>query len=354
MNGKERVLKAIEHKTTDRIPVDFWATKDEVKKLVSFFRLKNKEEVLKKLGIDIRYIFPQYTGPELRSFPDGSKEDLWKIRRKEVQAGNTTYDEITYYPLAEASSIEDLEKFDWPDPALFNFSGMEYLCKKNEEYAIVLCDERTNRTNVLHGGMYLCGMEKIMLDIALNPEFVHHLFKRISRFYLELNKRIFEAANGKIDILLIGDDLGAQNSLLLSPAQIREFVIPYLRQFVEQCHNYGAKAMFHSCGAIREIIPDLIDTGFDILNPIQVRAKGMEPAALKRDFGQKICFHGGVDVQQTMPYGTVYEVKKEVRERIDILGKNGGYILAPTHNFQADVPVENIIAFYEEAGSIQN
>lgn len=354
MDGKERVLKAIEHKTTDRVPVDFWATKDAEKKLLSFFNMENKEEVLEKLGIDLRYVFPEYMGDPLRSFPDGSREDIWKVRRKGIKAGNATYDEITCYPLSGAASIEDIEKFDWPDPDRFNFSDMENVCKKYEQYAVVLCDDRTNRTTVLHQGIYLRGMEQIMLDIALNPDFVHALFNRISNFYITLNKRVFEAANGKIDILLIGDDIGTQNGLLLSPSQIREFIIPYLKKYLGLSRDYGVKAMFHSCGAIREIIPDLIDTGFDILNPVQVRAAGMVPAELKREFGQKICFHGGVDVQKTMPYGTVEEVKKEVRERIDVLGKNGGYILAPTHNFQADVPVENIIAFYEEAGSLKD
>jgi len=353
MNGKERVLKAVEHKITDRVPVDFWATKDAEKKLFSHFNLNDREAVLEKLSIDVRQVFPEYTGPSLRSFPDGSMEDIWKVRRKDIKAGNATYNEITFYPLSEARSIGDLEKFDWPDPEQFDISGMEAVCSRYEKYAVVLCDERTNRTTVLHQGIYLRGMEQIMLDIALNPEFVHALFRRISRFYMELNRKVFEAAKGKIDILLIGDDIGTQSGLLLSPKQIREFILPYLREYVKLCKDYAVKAMFHSCGAIREIIPDLIDTGFDILNPIQVRAAGMIPAELKKEFGEKICFHGGVDVQKTMPCGTVEEVKKEVRDRIDVLGKNGGYILAPTHNFQADVPVENMLAFYEEAGSLR-
>jgi len=353
MTGKERVLKAIGHETTDRVPVDFWATKEAEKKLFSYFNLEDREALLEKLGIDVRQVFPEYIGPPLRSFPDGSKEDIWKIRRKGIRAGNATYNEITFYPLSGATSIGDIEKFDWPAPDRFNIAGMDAVCNRHEKYATVLCDERTNRTTVLHQGIYLREMEQIMLDIALNPDFVHALFRRISRFYLNLNRQVFESAKGKIDILLVGDDIGTQNGLLLSPGQIREFILPYLREYTGLCKDYGVKAMFHSCGAIREVIPDLIDAGFDILNPIQVRATGMVPAELKKEFGERICFHGGVDVQKTMPCGTVDEVRKEVRERIDVLGKNGGYILAPTHNFQADVPVENIIAFYKEAGSIK-
>ncbi len=353
MNGKERVLKAIKHETTDRVPVDFWATKDAENKLLSRFNLKDRETLLEKLGIDIRQVFPEYTGPPLHSFPDGSREDIWKVRRKGISAGNATYDEIAWYPLSEASSIEDLEEFEWPSPDMFNIGDMEAVCDRYERYAVLLCDERTNRTTVLHQGIYLRGMEQIMLDIALNPDFVHALFRKISKFYIDLNRKVFEAVKGKIDILLVGDDIGTQNGLLLSPAHIREFVIPYLKEYVRLCKDFGVKAMFHSCGAIRELIPDLIDAGFDILNPIQVRASGMVPAELKKEFGGRICFHGGIDVQKTMPCGTVEQVRKEVRERIDVLGKSGGYILAPTHNFQADVPVENMIAFYEEAGSLK-
>jgi len=354
MTGKERVLKAINHETADRVPVDFWATKDAENKLLSWFNLKDRETLLEKLGIDIKQVFPEYTGPPLRSFTDGSKEDIWKVRRKAIWAGNATYDEITWYPLSGASSIEDLEKFEWPAPGMFKTSDMEAVCNRYDRYAVLLCDERTNRTTVLHQGIYLRGMEQMMLDIALNPDFVHALFSKISRFYIDLNRKVFEAADGKIDILLVGDDIGTQNGLLLSPAQIREFFLPYLKKYVKLCKDFGVKAMFHSCGAIRELIPDLIDAGFDILNPIQVRAAGMVPAELKKEFGGRICFHGGVDVQKTMPCGTVEEVRKEVRERIDVMGKDGGYILAPTHNFQADVPIENMIAFYEEAGSLKS
>ncbi|HOL21505.1 MAG TPA: uroporphyrinogen decarboxylase family protein [bacterium] len=352
MSGKERVLKAIRHEKTDRVPVDFWATKDAEKNLMVYLALDNREALLERLGVDIRYVFPEYAGPPLRTFPDGSREDIWKVRRKPVKTGNAIYNEVSYYPLAGANSIEDLEKFEWPDPEWFKFEDMKDICSRYEQYAIVLCDERTNRTTVLHQGIYLCGMEKIMMDLALNPEFVHTLFSRISDFYLKLNRRIFEAARGKIDILLIGDDMGTQSGLLISPAQIHSFILPYLKKYIKLCREYNVKVMFHSCGAIKEIIPDLIDAGFDILNPVQVRAAGMVPVELKKEFGEKICFHGGVDVQKTLPYGTVEDVRREVRERIDILGENGGYILAPTHNFQADIPVENIIAFYKEAGSI--
>ncbi len=352
MTSKERVLESASHRQTDRVPVDYWATEKVDKRLIEYMGVSDRKELLQALGVDIRYVFPPYIGRPLRTFPDGSQEDIWGVRRKEVRAGSTVYSEVCYSPLAEATTPEELDRFPWPDPGWYDYSQIPDLCNRYKDYAIITVDERTNRTTVLHEAIYLCGMEKIMMDLALNPSFVHKLFDKITGFYIELNKRVFEACSGGIDILLIGDDLGTQNNLLLSPMMLNQFVFPYLKRYVDLCREHKVRVMLHSCGAIREIIPDLIELGIEILNPIQVRAKGMIPSELKNEFGHKLCFHGGVDIQQTLPRGKPDDVKKEVRERINILGKEGGYILAPTHNFQEEVPLENIIAFYHEAGSM--
>lgn len=347
MNSKERVLDAVSHKETDRIPADYWATEEVTESLIEYFGLKDYDSLLEKLQIDMRYIFPPYIGPELKTFPDGSKEDIWKIRRDPV------YNEVCYAPLSGASTVEDLDKYTWPSPDWYDYSKIPEMCEKYNNYAIVVCDERTNRTTVLHAGIYLCGMEKVMTDFYINPELVNEMFKRVSEFYLEVNRRIFEAAKGKIDIILIGDDFGTQEALLLSPKMLNDFIYPYLKKYFDLAHQYNVKVMFHSCGAIREIIPDLIDLGVDILNPIQVRAKGMVPEELKERFGKQLCFHGGIDVQKTLPFGSTEDVKKEVEDRIRVLGAGGGYILAPTHNFQPGTPVENIITMYETALGIK-
>jgi len=346
-------LVTIAHRKPDRVPVDYWATKDVDRKLLAHFGIQGRDKLLEKLGVDLRYIFPRYTGPQLRTFSDGSTEDIWQVRRKRIKTGDAIYEEVSHSPLGDAGSIADLEKFNWPNPGWFDYSEINILCNKYRDYAIVVCDERTNRTTVLHEGIYLRGMEKMMTDLALNPDFVQVMFDRISEFYLEINRRIFEISEGKVDILLIGDDLGTQNGLLISSQMLQKFVFPYLKKYTRLCHDYNIKAMFHSCGSIREVIPDLIEIGIDILNPIQVQAKGMVPAELKQKFGRQLCFHGAVDVQQTMPRGTTKDVHREVSERIEVLGKDGGYILAPTHNFQVDVPVENILAFYQETGSLK-
>lgn len=352
MYPKERVLESISHHQTDRVPVDYWSTEEVDKKLIEYMGVSNRGELLQALGIDIRYVFPPYIGPPLRTFSDGSQEDIWGVRRKKVATASAVYSEVYYSPLSETIAPEELNDFPWPDPDWFDYSQIKNLCDKYESYAIISVDERTNRTAVLHEAIYLCGMEKIMMDLALNPSFVHKLFEEITEFYTEVNKRILKAGSGKIDILLIGDDLGTQDNLIMSPEMLRQFIFPYLKRYIDLCKEYKVRVMFHSCGAIKEIIPDLIELGIEILNPIQVRAKGMAPSELKSKFGDRLCFHGGVDIQQTLPFGKPEDVKKEVRERINTLGKEGGYILAPTHNFQEEVPLENIIAFYQEAGSM--
>jgi len=352
-NHKERVLDAINHKITDRVPIDYWATEEITSKLVTHFSLTGKEELLKMLDIDLRYVFPRYIGPELSSFPDGSSVDIWGVKRKRQKIRNIIYNEVCYSPLAHVSDPDALEDVKWPNPDWYDYSEIKILCDKYDKYAIVTVDERTNRTTVLHEAIYLCGIEKVMMDLALNPAFINKLFSKITEFYLEINKRILATATGAIDILLIGDDLGTQNGLLISPEMIKKLLMPYLKKYVDLCKQYNVKVMLHSCGAIRSIIPDLIKLGIDILNPIQVKARGMIPKELKKEFGEELCFHGAIDTQEVLPFGSPKDIKKEVKDCIKILCQNGGYIMAPTHNIQVDVPIDNIIVMYEAAKSIR-
>lgn len=334
---------AINHQEPDRVPLDYWASPEITAALMERLGVTEYESLLEKLGVDIRYVFPPYIGPNLRQFPDRSREDIWQVRRDPV------HNEVSYAPLHQAEKLQDLDNFPWPDPDWYDYSQIPELCEEHRDCSVVVCSERTNRTSVLHQGIYLCGMEKMMTDLLLNPEFVHRMFERITGFYLEVNRRIFESGRKKIDIILIGDDLGTQESLLLSPGMLKEFVFPYLKKHFSLAHDYGIKVMLHSCGAIREIIPDLIDLGVDILNPIQVRARGMVPEELKKEFGNKLTFHGSLDIQKTLPFGSVKDVKEEVMERIKVLAPGGGFILAPTHNFQPGTPLENVLALYDTA-----
>ena len=351
MTSRQRVLDAINHKKTDRVPVDLWVTKEVMSKLCSYFHTNQSDMVMKELGIDVRLVEPEYIGPPLEETANGMIKDVWGVTRRRVNYSQGNYLEVEIYPLEGDISVSDIENYPWPNPDHYDYSAMPKICEKYGEYAILNVGDRLNRTSVLKAAIYLRGMQQLMMDMALNPKLVKALLDKISSYYLAQNERVFKAGEGLIDIFMMGDDFGTQNGLLISPEMFREFFAPKLKEFADQAKSYGLKVMLHSCGSIRKLIPDLIDIGVDILNPIQTNAAGMIPEKLKQDFGDRICFHGGVDIQKILPYGTTDDVEKEVKELIRVLGENGGYILAPTHNIQTDTPIENVLTMYQTASS---
>jgi uroporphyrinogen decarboxylase len=193
------------------------------------------------------------------------------------------------------------------------------------------------------------GWENWFLDMIERPEWAHYLSRRFTDFYLEDYTRAAEVSGGRIDLYLLISDLGTQRGPLISRALFREFVAPYLGEMIDRIHGLGARVLFHSCGCIAAFIPDLIALGVDILDPIQPAGPEMAPERLKREFGDRLCFHGGIDMQGVLPHGSPDDVRNEVRRYCGIMGEGGGYILAPAHLFQPDVPPENIVAFYEAA-----
>jgi len=349
MTSKQRVLDAIDHKQTDRVPLDLWATKEVVGKLCAYFRTDRADDVVKELGVDIRQVEPKYIGPPLGASPEGRTKDIWGVTRRRIEYSGGSYLEVEDYPLEGEISISDIENYPWPDPDHYDYSVIPRLCEEYGDYAILNVGDRLNRTSLLKAAMYLRGMQQLMIDMSLNPTLVEALLGKIADYYLAHNERIFKAGEGLIDIFMMGDDFGTQEGLLISPEMFRRFFAPKLKEFAAQANSYGLKVMLHSCGSVRELIPDIIEIGIDILNPIQTNAKGMIPEELKKEFGDRICFHGGIDVQHTLPFGTVEDVEREVKDRVRVLGKDGGYILASTHNIQPDTPIENILRMYEAA-----
>ena len=173
------------------------------------------------------------------------------------------------------------------------------------------------------------------------------IFDHLSDFFFEYTKRLLEAGKGRIDIAWYGDDYGCQTGLTISPQTYKKLLKPRWKRHIELAHSFGAVVMLHSCGSTRKLIPDLIETGFDILDTVQPEAADMNPAELKRKFGDRLSFHGMISVQQVLPHGTTEDVRREVKERMEVMKPGGGYIMAPTHCIQPDTPVENILAMYE-------
>jgi uroporphyrinogen-III decarboxylase len=195
---------------------------------------------------------------------------------------------------------------------------------------------------------YLTGMEKFLVDLMIEPEYLSVLMDKIMNYIIAAGKRLIELG---VDILWCGDDFGTQQGMILDPETWRRIIKPRIKYMFEEFRKVRSdiKIAWHSCGSILPIIPDFIETGLDILNPIQPLAHGMEPVYLKKTYGKDLTFFGGIDVQHLLPFGTPQMISDEVRRRIEILGKDGGYIIAPAHNIQPDTPVENILALFKAA-----
>ena len=357
MTSRERTLTALSHEEPDRIPIDLWMSGGFRKKLTS--ALKTSEEAfLDAHDVDLRYIEgPAYVGPPLRKWPDGLEEDIWGVPRKTVtvQLGDSTesYKEVVRSPLAGAISAEEVNGYDhWPSPDWFDYTGIEAQCDRIRKRgrAVVFMGDRLNRIAQLKPAMYLRGVEQIFLDMSLNPELAKAVLLNIRRFYCAYAERIFDAAKGRLDVLLMGDDFGAQNGPLLSESMWTEFLGDGFAEYVGIAKSCGVRVMHHTCGGVRPLIPLMLQRGLDVLQSLQPEAPGMQPRELKAEFGDRLAFHGGVSVQRTLPFGSPQDVRAEVRDRIEALGRGGGYILGTSHNIQADTPIENVLELLKAHG----
>ncbi|MDI6782933.1 MAG: uroporphyrinogen decarboxylase family protein [bacterium] len=370
MTSKERVSNILTHQEADRLPWDYWADPAVTERLLAHFGYTDLEQLLRHFEVDFRYLtgpipasagmtlfsagmtsFPRRREQELKKYDDGSSADLWGVRRKTITVEQNgfkwSYKHVTQSPLETATTVQEIERYpNWPSPDWWDYSTIAADCDKYKDSVIVNAGDRLDRTAQLKPFFYLRGMEQTYMDLVLNPQIVEALLAHIRDYFLEYNRRVFESAKGNLDIFMMGDDFGTQTGLMFDIQLWRKYFKPGLKAYIELAHRYGIKVMHHTCGAVRELIPDLIDCGLDILQSIQPRAKGMELAELKREFGKDLCFHGGLDIQQTLPYGTADDIRAEVKQRIEAGKSNGGYILCTAHNLPPDTPTENIIALF--------
>jgi uroporphyrinogen decarboxylase len=255
------------------------------------------------------------------------------------------YSEQITYPLAGAETIADLERYRWPDPDWYDYSALPAQVARCGGRAICC-----GYSAPFYYHNMLRGLEASLMDPVLRPEFTAHLVGRISDFFDEYSRRCFEALRGLADLAPGIDDFGSQHGLLISPRIFDRFYRAPHQRAIELAHAYGLSVFHHDDGDCRPILPRMVGLGIDILNPIQWRCGNWDLAALKAEYGRRICFHGGVDNQQTLPFGTPADVRAEVKGLVETLGCDGtGFIIAPCHNLQAVSPVENILALYEAA-----
>ncbi len=349
------LIKRQSHKL-DRVLIDYWATAEIDSRLCKYYGVNSREELLELLDIDFRYIEgPKYIGPDLKIHPDGSEDDIWGVPRIKVSYGEEdhkgSYKKVVKYPLRTAKNAEDVEAYHhWPDPDWLDYLVIEEQCDLVHENnrVVMFMGDRLNRIAQLKPIMYLRGIDKTLSDLARSKTPVFDaILEKITSFYKEYLERILKAAHGKIDIIITGDDFGQQNGLLCSPASWRKKLLPGFRNYLEICKKYNIITMHHTCGSITPIIPDMIEAGLDILNPIQPGTLNMDHALLKNKWGNKLIFHGGISLQGPLRFGTPSEVQEEVKTCCETLGKDGGYIICSAHNLHPDMNTENIVALFD-------
>ena len=342
-----------------KIPVDYLAHSETDRKLKAHLSLKSERELLDFLGCDFFYLpgrdISQNEGAvpfykHKLDFTETERTCPLGIRWKRG-AGDSKFsvDSAISGPLDNPDlKVEDILRFPWPKAADFDFSPL-------------LDEAEMNRRRTRVGGLWtgimgdsyrMHGFQNFLLNLAMNPEVIHTLIDRMTEMYLDLNDHYFATLKGNMEIWFFGNDFGSQESMLMSLEMWLDFFYPNIQKLCALAHSYNLKVMMHSCGAIEPLIPHLIEAGVDILDPVQVTAKGMIPSVLAQKYGSKITFHGGIDTQNILPFGNTEDVRRHVIETVEAMAPAGRYIFAPSQILGSDIPLENILTMYEAIGEI--
>ncbi len=345
MDHRQRILAAIRHQPVDRVPTDMWATPEVRQKLFAYLQVDSTVALYDRLDIDgIMSVAPAYIGPAPHK-DEGYWENEWGMGYRRQDYGSGAYDEQVFYPLAGAETVADLESYRWPSPDWYDYRSLREQAARYPGRAI-----GCGYTALAYYHLQLRGQELSLMDPLLRPEFTHRLIGRLSDFFAEYHRRCFEAVGGLADTTEVTDDWGSQHGLLASPRIFDEFYRAPTQRAIDLAHAYGIHVFHHDDGDMRALLPVLTGMGIEILNPIQWRCGDWDLAALKAEYGARLCFHGAVDNQATLPFGTPQDVRSQVRWLIDTLARDRtGFIIGPCHNLQPVTPVENIIALYEAA-----
>jgi uroporphyrinogen decarboxylase len=333
----------------DRLPIKHFGEPEIDSVLKKHFGVTTYLELLEKLGDDFRTVEPRYVGPELKTYPDGSREGIWGETYKNISFGAGEYCESVVQPLKDVRDVEALHAYRWPSVQWYDFSTIRDQIRQYRGYAIV--GGWCGHMDFINGIARMRGVEQVLLDIATEDPVYREIIDRRAAFFFDLFTALLRAGDGRIDIIHVGEDFGTQHGLLIGPETYRKLYRPKYQRLAEIVHAFGAKLMLHSCGSVRGLIHELIATGVDILDVVQVTAAGMDIAGLQRDFGDTLNFCGTVCVQTTLPFGTVADVRREVELRRRLFPA-GGLFIGPTHAIQVGTPLENILALYRAAGGL--
>lgn len=379
MDRKQRLSNTINHKKADRQACSYEATFEVTEELINYFEIDKRKdisissdsgsnqptvgnreskfgleheiELQKTLGVDQSIVICPVNSkkaignwwglPLLSRRKDGTILGAWNIVFQEWKYPYGTYVEIHSSPLVEAT-IDGILKVEPPSLDLWDFGAYRNVLKNYKDFFVWM-----NMNGCFDFARFQRGSEQFFMDLALEPKKAEILLDKVNDLAIRFFEKAMTKVKGLVDGVYLGDDFGTQSGLAISPEMWRKYIRPRYKKLISVIKSYGLKYCHHSCGGIKPIIPDMIEIGVDVLNPIQPLATGMEPEALGKEFGKDLTFYGGIDEQRTLPKGTIEDVKKEVIHRIKTLGKYGGYIVAPSHAFQPDTPIKNVIAVYE-------
>lgn len=347
MTHRERILTAINHKITDIVPAHALNI-DDIGPYLKFLGLSTKEELCDYLGICVRRVWPEFTRPHPVYMGTGLHEEgiitVFGTAGGAVSYSKGVDDPRPFQNVECTSEIENADL--WPSPDWWDYEVLKEKCEDvlRHGYAVIL----GHWMPVLCQVFDFFGMEDAMIRMYETPEIIEASIAKLEHFYLEYYRRQFEATKNRADIFCMGDDFATQRGMMISPVLWRKFLLPTYKRIFGLAKDYGLKVWFHSCGQFIDVMPDLIDAGMDIWETVQCHIPGNEPERIKREFGKHITFYGGINTQQTLSFGTPDEVRKEVRKRIGVLGKGGGYICGPDHHIKSDFPIENTLAMFDE------
>jgi uroporphyrinogen decarboxylase len=343
LTSRERWLALLTHQKPDRVPTDYGATPEVTKALLEALKCPDLESLYIALHIDaVDPVWAPRIGGDRPVDPD---TDIWGIRYRKVTygGGQGYYNEAIAAPLAGITTVEQVHEHPWPSADDHDYDAFAHQLKQ-------LRGHRPVRAGGYEPFLIYCrlrGMEQAYMDLLVEPEVADAILEHIFDYHYRLNERMFEIGHGKIDITGVAEDLGGQTSLLMGLDQIRRFLLPRQKKMADLARSHGIHIAYHTDGAAREAIPDLINvTGIELLNPIQWRCPGMEREGLVRDFGDRIVFHGAMDNQHTLPFGSPQDVRDEVLDNIRLFAP-ARWICAPCHNIQPVTPIANILAMYE-------
>ena len=370
MKKRERILAALNHQETDRVPIDIGGSHfsticagayenlkrhlgepDAPEKILSlaFETVVIDESVLRHLPVDTRSVFANPPKNWKATWlDDNTFVDEWGITYHKPP--NWMQYDMIAHPLAEAT-IDDIERHNWPDPLdegrYIGIKEKAKELKENTDYAVIAT---TVDSGFFERAWYICGWERFFTGILAEQDFVVALLEKVCSIQMQRWDSFLKEAGQYADVIAVGDDLAIHTSPVISPDLYRKIAKPIQKKFFRFLkERTDAKILYHTCGNISPLIDDLIEIGVDALNPVQVSAVDMDSKLLNERFGGKICFWGGIDTQQVLPFGSPDDVRSEVRRRISDLSP--GYVLGAVHNIQDDVPPENICAMLDEAAS---